>query len=681
MKIKGIIITISVIIIALVVPTVTHSRSTSFDDSRVQQANSIIVSGSHDSLIILLPDKDGTCNVQIVNAEIKNLTIYAISKCNSSSINITGSNIENLVIAPGKYLTGQAIILNSTIIHSNITGPTEVIINRSRIAYLSLTTNISKLENTVVGKATVTSVKELVILNSAGQAIDAFMVEEDGKAGNITIEGLLMKCKDLEIPGYTGAYNPMYGRRYSSLHINSSEGHAYMTNITYSCTEGPSYMTVNGIVEGYVSGLSMNSTNSSLTWTSFNSGILILKDSKIYGSSTIQVSTSSITGVGEDSEEIERSLKSSYVVVENTTMGLIPRTGNATRLPLIQGMITAASLNLVDTSINYIDLDLYIANITINNTKINVKRLTVYGAESLKIHNSILNSGLTTISSQGPSLYTINYSKLNSNTILESRNGELNLAIINSSYPGGRTLAIHAFNTSIVLNVTGSKIDRMARISVIGYPPLTSHVNLFTSRSYFGSILGPRIIVNGSLIRPGGAIFEFTSTSTNYDIISWYGDPGMKDLYLNTTSKSPITPINGSIVPAVRTGGSNTTLYLLELEEVSDKIVLKSGYVINMSIVLSGNLTITVTGNGTIVVKLPLPSREAIIIVHSLEPVETQVAKTQSNPSTTPPYGGNTLGEIGGTRSINYLVGGTIILITIVVLSIYLIMRRRERAL
>ncbi len=647
----------------------------------VRQGSSLVITGSYDRLSILLPGENDECNLEIDEASIVNLTIYVLEECNNSNIRIIDSNINYLVLLAEESVVESTIILNSTIMQSNLEWSNNLIVSGSKLGIARFSATSINMENSIFGDIIVDLAFELVVSNSTGHHLTADLGVGSSYT-NLKINGLVMKCKDLGIPGYKeGAYGVEFAGPYSSITISSQGGEGQITNTTFACPEGHSFMSVNGLEYGYISGLVMNSTNSSFAWIGFNPGTLYIENSEIYGNITILLSAVKQITFYMSNVTVTYSYNTtlpSRLTIKNSTLGHISRRGNATKLPEISEMITAENIGLNNVLVNAMILNLFSANISLNNTRINVRSLTLYRPSNLIMYKSVVNAGFTTISAYTNANYIINNSIVNSNLIVRSSNGHLNLTIVNTAYQGDRVFATHLLNSTLTLNITNSRMDRASKISIIGYPPWRSQAYFYTSHSYFGSLLGPRIVLNGSETRPGGSTIEFVAVKAAYIVNSWNGDPGLNLVFKRASGQIYVSPLNGSLVPALmKTGDNYILVYLLELPGPSNKLYLQSNYEVNLSIMLNDAIIKTISGHGVIEVEIPMATDELIIIPNNIKPVKTVTTNTTTiTNSTIPPTTTAIPSKKESTISTQILAAITL-LITILI-AMYILVRHRK---
>jgi len=675
------IITMSLLIL-LALPSIVYGQPLGGENLHSSHSGSLVVTGSYDNLSIILPGENGSCDLEVNSASITNLTVYVVEGCNDSNIMIINSNIKYLVLFSAGGIVKSTTIRNSTITVTDVKWSTELVIIDSRLGVLRTSSTTIHVKNSVFGSITIDYAFELVINNSTGQYLKADLGVGYNYT-NLRIDGLVMKCSDFGIPGYTeGGYSTGFGGPSSLISISSLGGNGYIRNTVFACPEGYSFMSVNGFEHGYISGLVLNSTNSSFAWIGFNPGILNIVDSEIYGNVTILLLSNKEVTLYLSNATITflvNSTLSSRVTIEDTTLGHVERRGNATRLPVISEMITAENVGFDNVLVNAMILNLYSSNISINNSKINVRSLALYRPSYLTIDESVINSGYTTVFAYPIANYIINNSIINSNIILKSSNGLLNLIISNTAYQGDRVIATHLLNSTLVLNITNSRIDRASKVSVVGYPPWKSQVYFYTSHSYFGSLLGPRIVLNGSEIRPGGSTIEFTAVKAVYIINSWSGDPGLRLEFRRVSDQIYVSPLNGSIVPAImKTEGGDTLVYLLELPRPLDKLYLHSNYEVNLSIMLNNAIIKTITGYGVLEVELPTATGEVIIIPNNIKPVKTVTTNTTTiTNSITPPSTSTSISSRKGS-TINAQILAAITLLITIPIAMYVLVRYRK---
>lgn len=670
-------------LLILALPMIVYGQPLGNEKEHDNYNGSLIIAGSYDRLSIILPGEDNKCNLEINSATITNLTIYIVEGCNNSNIMIINSKINYLILFPAGGVVQSTIIRNSTIIQSSIKWSTELVITNSKLGTVRSSATTIHLKNSVFGDVTIDYAFELVVVNSTGQHLTADLGIGYNYT-NLRINGLVMRCRDIRIPGYTDKpYSVELGGPYTSLTISSIGGEGHITNTVFTCPEGYSFMSINGFGNGYISGLVMNSTNSSFAWIGFNPGILNIEDSEIYGNITILLSASKEITLYMQNATVTYSFNTtlpSRITIENTTLGHIARRGNATKLPVISEMITAENIEFDIVQVNAMTLNLYSANITINGSKINVRSLNLYRPGNLIINNSVINSGFTAISAYTSSRYIINKSIINSNLIVESSNGILDFKMIDSALQGDRVFALHLLNSTIKLNITNSRIDRVSKISIVGYPPWKSQAYFYTTYSYYGSLLGPRIMINDSEVRPGGATIEFIAVNAAYIINTWYGDAGLHILFNRASDQVFVTPINGSIVPAVMKDNETEVLvYLLKLPQPVNKLYLTSNYEVNLSVMINNRVVNTIIGHGLLELDLPASTDEVVIIPNKIRPIKTPTANTTASIAHT--FLSTTTGNETAPRSetplqARILTGAAIIVIVLV--GLYILMRDRR---
>ncbi|MCE4601104.1 MAG: hypothetical protein F7C38_06020 [Desulfurococcales archaeon] len=628
-------------------------------------AGPVVYSGSYDRLSVIIPDPSTrACSVFVMDSVIGELDIIFMvngnTTCSDIEVYIYNSKIKLIeLLGNTEYVDGELQIVNTTntaltsITISTLTLRSVVVLDSRIGQWLVSARDVSIVDSEFLA-VTVTDNDVLLVGGSRGASI--YVGQEGG--GEIHFENSSLDNGFL--PLGTGA-RLSEALANAPVRVVSPNGSLTVQDSNFTCSSGPCSLEFAGVGSGVFANAILDLAGGVLRWASGGaSSSLVLNRTVVRGSVDIRLATS---GLGE-------------LVVEDSFLGV--RGGNATSISGYSVNLSAGRIRVSNSTLTAGRILLSSGSVAIEGSRISFGSLTIDGASEISMIGDRMAGDYILAESRGLDRVSCVGCEVFTTIMLDSihcNNTVINIS--NTVFYRGEGLVLRALEGEVAANITGALfMDRRMEFIIYSYPPSNVEAHIVTSKSYYSSLAGPTVKINGETRRYGGAAIDLKGVNATVTIRDWL--PGTNSGVVEEAGSTPPFTVEGGHVIPVR--GTLPRLdakefYIVVLDTPRKEIAIVTNETLRVEAYDgNGNPLANNTGTGRVLLELSYKARELVILY---EPIETGIAPGESTASNTSNKGSGALSTVKPGRGSSWLKWLLALLaIAIVILVASLLSRR-----
>ncbi|MEB3805965.1 MAG: hypothetical protein GSR73_00395 [Desulfurococcales archaeon] len=302
---------------------------------------------------------------------------------------------------------------------------------------------------------------------------------------------------------------------------------------------------------------------------------------------------------------------------------------SASRVRVSNSTLSAGSIFLSSRSVNVAGSRILFGSLTIDGASEILMTGDMFAGDYILAESR----GLDRVSCVGCEVFTT--------IILDSihcNNTVINIS--NTVFYRGDGLVLRALEGEVTASITGTLfMDRGMEFIIYSYPPSNVEAHVATSKSYYSSLAGPTVKINGETRRYGGAIIDLKGVNATVTVRDWL--PRTDSGAVEEAGDTPPFEVEGGHVVHVR--GTLPKLdakefYIVVLDTPREEIAITTNETLRITAYDGeGNPLANNTGAGRVLLELPYKARELVILYETLEtrtvPGEGRASNTSGSSS------------------------------------------------
>ncbi len=315
------------------------------------------------------------------------------------------------------------------------------------------------------------------------------------------------------------------------------------------------------------------------------------------------------------------------------------------------------SLVAVDSEVYASSVEVYWGWLNLSWSRVEAGRVLVSAGRGLVARDSAVSAGSLEVGLTGGGFLEFSGSSLRlSSPMLVSSRGGLAVRVSGSMLQcGGSCISIGVLGGSVDAVLEDSVFRASgAALTVYSYPPASGEARVVARSCYFGSPLGPKVIVSGRLMRDGGAALALAGSMHGSIVVeSWRVTEAGPVVYPSEPPEGVSVEVRGAkslVYLGVEDGPSGYAVLASFPRPVrAFEIRVEGGVPVKA---MGGGVWGTVEGEGPVyLVRLPYPSSYALVL---LRPAPAQQPEPGPAPttSTEAPSGAGGAGEAAASEGL-----------------------------